>query len=491
MQARSAARRAEVAAVFGDSANSGGHFSIRAGFSPVTGKAASRETANALGTSSATLARDIATAVSPSVERRARAMARAREQAAAAQGGAGSHAPKDASVRRFGVGEVTVQGRAALRDEAKTAAAKLTDEQRLQQVFLYYASFGARLEEHPQMKAPQYLKLLRDAGVLDSSRVTSSDIDIVFVRAAKAQMDAAKRAGHTSPPGGGVVTTSTRLSFQGFVMVLMMTATLRYGDMDKLTASHMSRTSVIDNVSQSEQQQCLRSLLRDCILPVHAQLLKDPVFAQDVLGVGDSETKHRFEADFMSDEVIAWFQGHKAAMESIFFRYSMGSTSAAGAGSWQAVRDTHKFLTRAQFLAFANDYKLNAMVNRTDLANIFKEANRGLAQDDASDQLTYSEFLEVIGLIAFNLFGSAERKDDIMTQGMVAKLELLFFRMHEQGCTFQANQEEAAFIRTVINSVKQRLGGFGGATDRQAQAKASPVGAQLSRAQDMLLQALK
>lgn len=460
----------------------------------MTGQAASREAAHAFGTSTA--ARDLSSAVSPSVERRARAMKQARERAAAAAGQEHvvDHSAQNAAVRRFGVGEVTVQGRAEMAAAAHAAAKDLTDMQRLQQIFSYYASFGARLEEHPQLKAPQYLRLLRDARALDS-RVTSSEVDILFVRAAKAQVDAERAAGAPAgSPSGGVVTTSTRLSFQGFVMVLMMTATLKFSrGMDAQVASHRSRTALIDQVPAAEQQEALARLLRDNILPVHKDLLRDPVFAQDILGVGVSEFKKAFEKEFLAEEVVAWFKTHKGAMESMFYRYSMGSTAAASKGSWAAVRDTHKFLTRAQFLAFAREYKLSEMINRTDLANIFREANRGLEADDASDQLVYVEFLEVLGLIAFNLFDSTDESSglaDSMTAGMVAKLELLFFRMHERGCDFSGSPDEHSFIRSVINSVKRRLGGAT-SEDRSRTAAATPVSKQLDRAQDILLQALR
>ncbi|CAE7906436.1 unnamed protein product, partial [Symbiodinium sp. KB8] len=328
-KAAAAARQALIASQFGDAANSGGHFSTRAGFSPVTGQAASREAAHAFGTSTA--ARDLSSAVSPSVERRARAMKQARERAAAAAGQEHvvDHSAQNAAVRRFGVGEVTVQGRAEMAAAAHAAAKDLTDMQRLQQIFSYYASFGARLEEHPQLKAPQYLRLLRDARALDS-RVTSSEVDILFVRAAKAQVDAERAAGAPAgSPSGGVVTTSTRLSFQGFVMVLMMTATLKFSrGMDAQVASHRSRTALIDQVPAAEQQEALARLLRDNILPVHKDLLRDPVFAQDILGVGVSEFKKAFEKEFLAEEVVAWFKTHKGAMESMFYRYSMGSTAA-------------------------------------------------------------------------------------------------------------------------------------------------------------------
>jgi hypothetical protein len=229
-------------------------------------------------------------------------------------------------------------------------------------------------------------------------------------------------------------------------------------------------------VDEEADQQALHRILTDALLPLFERLSVDSTFVFDTMRVGAAEDLEAFAAEFLSEDVIRFFNDNKGAFRSIFTRFAKledpgkqprgslldpaGSSPADRTikatmrrrhAGWQEVQRQHQMISRWAFGQLITDMRLApGILNRRDLLNIFRSANRGVSHDGFPDALSYTEFVEFIALVARNAYTNAHA-----FPSLVSKIMLLVYDMSQRGAKFMG--EEQRLVRTVTRLVKQRL----------------------------------
>jgi len=342
-------------------------------------------------------------------------------------------------------------GRAA--SPARLARSPLDDvhlsvEQKVRYVFSYYATFGQRDKEAAGMRHTGWARFTRAAGIVPGV-LSPADVDIAFSR------EVAHRTAGTQLGGS--------LSFDMFIAALA----------DVATRADRGPDAAPDDAADHDS---LRSLLETRVLPLFDGLSTDPTFVFDVVRVGAAEDLEAFAAEFLSDDVIRFFNENKGAFRSLFQRFAKledpgrqprgsalsghaDSPSARGVlramqerhAGWQEVQRAQRVMGRWAFGQFITSMRLApGVLNRRDLVHIFRQANRGVAQDDFPDALSYTEFVELLALIASSAYAN-----NGTFPALVDRLRLLVYDMSQRGASFMG--EEQRLVRSVSRLVKQRL----------------------------------
>lgn len=196
------------------------------------------------------------------------------------QGRRGSTGPHDVMVRRIGAGDQTVK---AELDESPVKAKESTIDEKLRNIFAYYAMFGQRLGTGETISRSQFYKMVRDCRVLDNTHVSHSDVDIVVAREQR-------RAGETG-----------RMSYETFIQSLTSLAARKYRDLDP------ARQREVESDPNYESG-ALRTLLKEHVLPIYEKLKKSATFVYDVVREGSAEPLARFNEQFLTQDTIGFFQ---------------------------------------------------------------------------------------------------------------------------------------------------------------------------------------
>jgi hypothetical protein len=328
------------------------------------------------------------------------------------------------------------------------AGIRFTVEQKMRYIFAFFATFGARDKDATFMRHTGFSRLMREAGLVPDI-ITPATTDLAFSR------EVASRAAGTQM--GGV------LGFDQFISALADVSSRAIRGADAAP-------------DEAADQEALRSVLQRHILPLFDRLSYEPTFVYDVVRVGASRELEDFAQEFLSDEVIRFFNDNKGAFRNIFARFAMledpgkqprGSALSIDAlppssrtvvkmmqdrhSGWQEVQRQQRMMGRWAFGQFISTMKLApGLLNRRDLANIFRQANRGLAQDEFPDALSYTEFVEFLALVAKNAY---QHNETFPT--LVDKLTFLVYDMSERGAPFMG--EEQRLIRAVTRVIKERL----------------------------------
>lgn len=350
--------------------------------------------------------------------------------------------------------------------ESPEAELQLTVEQKVRYVFAFYLGFGQRDKEINAMRHTGWARFTRAAGIVPHL-LSPADVDIAFSK------EVAHRTAGTQL-GGALV-------FEQFIAALA----------DLATRIHRGPEAAPDD---EEDHNALRSLLESHVLPLFDELCNDATFIQEVVNVGATDDLEAFADEFLSPGVIAFLNGNKGALSSLFQRFAMiedpgkpprGSPQAAAAAlaspspdgvlramqerhaGWQELQRSNRQMSRWAFGQFISAMKLApGVLNRRDLINIFRQANRGVAQDDFPDALSYPEFVEVLALVARSAYAA-----DTAFVTLVDRLMLLFYDMAQRGADFVG--EELRLVRSVSRVVKQRLAEAESSREADTQAAAA------------------
>ena len=211
------------------------------------------------------------------------------------KGRRGSVGPHDVMVRRIGAADQTVK---AYLDESPVKAKESTIDEKLRNIFSYYAMYGQRLGTGETLSRSQFYKMIRDCRVLDNTHVSHSDIDIVVAREQR-------RAGETG-----------RMSYETFIQALTSVSARKYRDLDPARQKEAE-------ADPNFESQALRRLLKDFVLPIYEGLKKSATFVYDVVREGSAEPLARFNEQFLTQDTIGFFQDFDDAFQSLFMRYAM------------------------------------------------------------------------------------------------------------------------------------------------------------------------
>jgi hypothetical protein len=317
----------------------------------------------------------------------------------------------------------------------------------LVQLFRYFSLHGDRESDSAGLTSKQFFRLVREAGMLDN-RVTHADADLAFTRAAAQSRGPGQRIG-----------AGFRMGFEAFIAALNDLAVRRYRGPEAANAA-LSKAA---GAPQSADPDSFRQLLQDCLLPVYARLKNDALFVSDVAEEGAAAAAAAFADEFLRPEVLAFFNDNKTALQSIFGQYALMERSGeAQSGQFN--------LSRAALLRFAADYKIVPdMLSRPELLKVLRDASRAIGCTDAGDDLSYPEWVEVLGMLAFILGDhaasggsrpgySALGLDPEGANSMRTKLELLFFNMRENGARFAGEAGRMMHaIAKAIEAAQERI----------------------------------
>jgi hypothetical protein len=347
--------------------------------------------------------------------------------------GALRNAPLEAQVRRIGPREIKMRGRL---DESPVKASESTFDEKLRHIFQYFCSYGDRANS-THMSSSKFYKFLKACKVLDNT-FTHQQVDIVYKRAVAEETAAEDDlSGTITNRRRARVRLGARMDYDAFTAALADVAARKYPDMPV--------------------PQALRMLLSTHVMPIYKRLKLEATFVLDVVREGAAEMSAAFEKEFVTVDVLKFVDENRAALQSLFTRYAMMNAPAGASRDWTAVRDSHTTMDLKEFLKFAVDFRLMPeKISRPDLIKLFKEANQGFMEDDNADELCYPEFVELLGMLAMNLFNEASRGDgsSALLPSAVSKLHMLIYYMQSSGKFVPA---EYPMVRKVVHAVKDSL----------------------------------
>lgn len=204
-------------------------------------------------------------------------------------------------LRRMTVNQSTWNGE--LQEAARPT--RSTIEEKLQQIFQYFCSFGDRGNVE-KMSNQKFNKFCKDFKLIDQS-FAISEVDIVFKRAVLQAAD--KSEGGSPNKQRAVAAFGARMNFDQFVEALADIA-------------HRKNPLVHD-------QDALRSLILDQIMPQYPELTKKTTFMIDIRRDGADERLQMFAKDFYDAEVKQFFRTNDKALRNLFMRYA-GLNAGAG-----------------------------------------------------------------------------------------------------------------------------------------------------------------
>eukprot|EP01138_Halocafeteria_seosinensis_P007365 gb/GECG01007529.1/.p1 GENE.gb/GECG01007529.1/~~gb/GECG01007529.1/.p1 ORF type:complete len:888 (+),score=133.59 gb/GECG01007529.1/:1-2664(+) len=308
-----------------------------------------------------------------------------------------------------------------------------TVDEKLRKIYEYYSySPDDRLMDTQGLRSSQFFKILRDGGVLDN-KVTYADADVIFTRI-------------SSRTRGGLI------SYEQFVDALTEIAMRKYRD-------------DVDSPDQGRPHN-LRRLLKRHIMPLFESISRFP---------GDEGLLDRegFTNEFLQESTLDWFNEHGQALQFLFSKYAMHAgphgqrDQALARKDWSAVQEALSHMSEKQCLQFAQDYCIvPTLLRRPQAVSLYREAARMSENEDVQKNgLSFPFFVEFLAMVAYYVFsddseGSA-RSHLLPTQegigkDMTAKLEMLFWTMHEHGASFR-EPEENKLLKKVQRSIKDRL----------------------------------
>lgn len=423
----------------------------------------------------------------------------------------------------------------------------------LQQVFKYYCLWGSRDRDRDTsthaaaaglasgggaslgMRSNQFAKLVREAGLLGAGegvlvatpppsspsaaglgRVTPADVDLAFTRAAAAAAAAAATVG--SPHGGPASPSSgagaraglgSRIRFEEWLAALNELAVRKYrasapasGAADSASIAAAAFGGGVGPGAVAADPDAFKALVSDHLLPLYGALKHDALFVLDVAEAGAEASAAAFADAFLREEVLAFFNEHRVALQAMFTRYTMSDRrldtigqSAGGdaAAAWAAVKEASVRMSRKALLAWAADHKIVPdMMTRPELLSLAREATKAIGRRDDGgrerDDLTYPEWVELLGLIAYTLGDEKLRgmRPDLVTslgataEGagggsdgpmMLQRLRLLFVNMFELGAKFEG--DGLRMIRAISEAVRRDAAAVRDASARAAAYAAS------------------
>jgi hypothetical protein len=102
-------------------------------------------------------------------------------------------------------------------------------------------------------------------------------------------------------------------------------------------------------------------------------------------------------SSLMNSEVISQFRRYDAALRRIFRYYAAQEHVAGLAISWSEMVAANETICLTEFLQFVREYNIYpTFIEKSQVGQIFREANRGAFADDNPDELSYPEFIEAL-----------------------------------------------------------------------------------------------
>eukprot|EP00698_Gefionella_okellyi_P018214 TRINITY_DN5436_c1_g2_i1.p1 TRINITY_DN5436_c1_g2~~TRINITY_DN5436_c1_g2_i1.p1 ORF type:complete len:1291 (-),score=264.41 TRINITY_DN5436_c1_g2_i1:29-3901(-) len=241
--------------------------------------------------------------------------------------------------------------------------------QDLQRIFMHYVSLSASFNAH-WLSALTFLRFCRECRLLDN-RLTVMDADQIFASAAG------------KSPG---------LNLESFIVAIRKIAQKKF-PMDPLVET----------------------------MP---RVLHGHVLCYGAVCASDPQANSLLENDVL--QLIGRFS---PSLQIIFTVYAARESSAIRFDStWDVVMRANATLTKDVFSRLCGEFELAPhIVNQSDVANAFREANMSLRADDDPTTLNYSEFIEALGRIA--ICGYSRYPFNSVDMTTCEKMEMLLRRM--------------------------------------------------------------
>jgi hypothetical protein len=141
--------------------------------------------------------------------------------------------------------------------------------------------------------------------------------------------------------------------------------------------------------------------------------------------------------------VLAFFKAHKSALTALFMAHA---NSAGGSLSASEAR-----LPRAGLQRLAAELRLvPAMMAVEELQQLATEVSRSVGAAEGADELSYAQFVELLGLAAFVLAAAQGNSG----APMLLKLQLMLLALEASGGAFRGGEAAAAMLRAAAEAAR-------------------------------------